>query len=85
MKETGPQRPMPDVTASLIDRVLTQFKVEVADDLGVPASPPSANKYMGRITTREAGHLGGPVGGEMVRQMIEGAEKDMVPKDPPPL
>ena len=74
---------MPDVTASLVDRALSQFRVEVAGDLGLPARPPSSNKYMGHITAREAGHLGGPIGGEMVRRMIEGAEKDMVKKDPP--
>jgi|GEM_PF-2068568 len=90
MKEPGPRMPMPpgmasmpDVTASLIDRALTQFKVEVADDLGLPAKPPSRNTYMGHITTREAGHLGGPIGGEMVRRMVERAEQEMVHKTPP--
>lgn len=90
MKENGPQMPMPpgmasmpDVTASLVDRAQTQFKVEVAGDLGLPARSPSANKYMGHITTREAGHLGGPIGGEMVRRMIERAEQEMVNKPPP--
>ena len=91
MKESGPpsQMPpgmasMPDVTASLVDRALSQFRVEVGEDLGLPARPPSTNKYMGRITAREAGHLGGPIGGEMVRRMIKQAERDMAGKNPPP-
>lgn len=90
MKETGPTLPMPpgmasmpDVTASLVDRALSQFKVEVAGDLGLPARSPGRNRYMGRITAREAGHMGGPVGGEMVRRMVKQAEEDMAERNPP--
>ena len=92
MKETGTRQPLPpgmasipDVTASLVDRALTQFKVEVAGDLGMPPRPPSSKKYMGHITTREAGRLGGPIGGEMVRRMVKQAERDMTEKGPPSL
>ena len=87
MKETGPPpqghippgMSMPDVNASLVERALSQFKVEVAGDIGMPPR----SSYGGHMTTREAGRLGGPIGGEMVRRMITAAEKDMADKTPP--
>ena len=65
MKETNPQMPMPpgmaampDVTASLVDRALIQFKVEVAGDIGMP--PQNRSQSRGHMTPREAGRLGDP-------------------------
>jgi len=50
---------------------LDRFKYEVADDLGLRDD--IRNRGWGEMTTREVGK----VGGNMVRRMIERAEKDM--------
>ena len=46
-----------------------KFKMEVANELGVPLK----NGYNGDLTSREAGSIGG----EMVRQMIKKQEESM--------
>lgn len=46
-------------------------KYEVAEELGIPLS----SGYNGELTTREAGKIGGPIGGQMVREMIRMAEQ----------
>lgn len=87
--ELAPFRPgmayqnMPDVDAPLIRRALSQFSVEVSGDLGLPTRPRGGRPYLGHITAKQAGHLGGPVGGEMVRRMVAQAEKEMADKKPP--
>lgn len=48
---------------------LDQFKFEVAREVGVDLR----QGYNGDLTTREAGH----VGGQMVRRMIELAERNL--------
>ena len=48
---------------------LDRFKMEVAQELGVPLS----NGYNGNLTSREAGS----VGGQMVKKMIEAYENGM--------
>ena len=74
---------MPDLDAPLVERALTQFKVEVAGDMGLP--PGHRPAYRGHMAAREAGRMGGPIGGEMVRRMIIEAEKEMADKTPPSL
>jgi hypothetical protein len=46
-------------------------KFEAADALGISLSP----VYNGEMKTREAGKIGGPIGGQMVREMIKMAER----------
>ena len=48
---------------------MNRFKMEVANELGVPLK----QGYNGDLTSREAGSIGG----EMVRQMIKKQEESM--------
>ena len=48
---------------------MDKFKMEVANELGVPLK----NGYNGELTSKQAGS----VGGEMVRQMIKRQEQEM--------
>lgn len=52
--------------------VLDQFKWEVADELGL--SPKIQSQGWGNMTSRECGHVGGRIGGSMVKAMIRRAE-----------
>ena len=45
-------------------------KYEVAKELGVPLKPGDN----GELTTESAGHIGGKIGGSMVREMIRLAQ-----------
>lgn len=45
-------------------------KFEVAKELGVPLKP----GYNGDLPTESAGHIGGKIGGSMVREMIKLAQ-----------
>ena len=51
---------------------LDRFKMEVADELGVPLS----DGYNGNLTSAQAGS----VGGQMVKKMIEAQERQMAGK-----
>jgi len=48
-----------------------RLKFELAQELGVPLQP----GYNGDLPAREAGRLGGKIGGNMVRRMIALAEQ----------
>jgi hypothetical protein len=50
-----------------------QVKYEVADDLDVPLE----KGYNGDIKAKEAGKVGGNIGGQMVREMIQMAERSL--------
>lgn len=52
---------------------LDRFKFEIAEDLGIPLH----KGYNGDMTTREAGRIGGRIGGNMVKVMIRMAEEAM--------
>ncbi|GGE20401.1 small acid-soluble spore protein [Marinithermofilum abyssi] len=51
-----------------------EMKVEMARQLGVPLKP----GYNGDIRAEEAGKLGGPIGGQMVKELIKMAEEELV-------
>jgi small acid-soluble spore protein D (minor alpha/beta-type SASP) len=51
--------------------LLDQFKFEVADELGIQLR----RGDNGDMTTREAGRIGGVIGGRMVKVMIRYAEE----------
>ena len=54
-------------------------KYEVAKELGVPLQAGDN----GGLTTEEAGHIGGKIGGSMVREMIRLAQEQLAnPKQP---
>ena len=48
-------------------------KFEVAKELGIPLS----EKYNGKLTSEQAGKIGGPIGGNMVKEMIRLAQEQM--------
>lgn len=56
---------------------LNQMKLEISNELGMTNSK-YANKE--NLTSRENGEVGGRVGGNMTRKLIEMAEHQMVSK-----
>lgn len=51
-------------------------KYEVANELGIPL-----NKVdNGNLTSKQAGTIGGPIGGSMVKEMIRVAQEQMTKK-----
>ena len=61
---------------------LEKFKMEVAEDMGL-SNVESKNVYMGDIPSQTVSKIknSGNIGGEMVRRMVEAAEKNMVDND----
>lgn len=61
---------------NLIDeKLLDQFKYEIADELGLTEKINSQG--WPNMTTRECGQIGGKIGGNMVKVMIRNAQKMM--------
>ncbi len=59
---------------SLMDpAVRDRLKFEVADELGIQLE----RGYNGDIRARDAGRIGGKIGGNMVRVMIRHAEQEL--------
>lgn len=58
---------------------LERFKMEVAEDMAL-SNIESKNAYMGDVPSNTVNKIknSGNVGGEMVRRMVEAAEKGMV-------
>ncbi|MFC5470108.1 alpha/beta-type small acid-soluble spore protein [Cohnella suwonensis] len=52
-------------------------KYEVAEELGIPLHP-GGN---GKLTTEEAGQVGGQIGGAMVREMIRMAQEKIARRE----
>ncbi|HEY8449181.1 MAG TPA: alpha/beta-type small acid-soluble spore protein [Bacillota bacterium] len=50
-----------------------QLKFEIAHELGIPLQP----GYNGMLPARDAGRIGGKIGGNMVRRLIQIAEEAM--------
>ena len=55
--------------------VLEQFKWEVADELGLSSKIKSQGWE--NMTSRECGHVGGRIGGSMVKTMIRPAKDSL--------
>ncbi|KJR47355.1 hypothetical protein UF75_2268 [Desulfosporosinus sp. I2] len=55
--------------------VLEQFKWEVADELGLSSKIKSQGWE--NMTSRECGHVGGRIGGSMVKTMIRRAKESL--------
>ena len=62
-------------SAILPHSVLEQFKWEVADELGL--SPKIQSQGWENMTSRECGHVGGRIGGSMVKTMIRRAKDSL--------
>jgi hypothetical protein len=61
-----------DVDKSAPDNV----KYEIANELGIPL----AKGYNGKLTAEQAGKIGGPIGGNMVKEMVRMAQEQMAKK-----
>ncbi len=51
-----------------------QAKIEMAKEVGIPLK----DGYNGQLTSREAGKVGGPIGGKMVSELISRAKSQLV-------
>ncbi|TQR06980.1 alpha/beta-type small acid-soluble spore protein [Psychrobacillus soli] len=51
-------------------------KYEIADELSIPLK----KGYNGKLTAEQAGKIGGPIGGSMVKEMIRMAQEQMMKK-----
>ncbi len=54
-------------------------KYEVAESLGVPLQP----EGNGQLSTESVGHVGGKIGGTMVREMIKLAQQKLAERSEP--
>lgn len=52
------------------------IKYEIAEELNIPLS----KEYNGKLTSEQAGQIGGPIGGSMVKEMIRMAQEQMMKK-----
>lgn len=50
-----------------------QVKIEVANEVGVPLK----KGYNGTLTSKDAGKVGGPIGGKMVSELIKMAKNQL--------
>ena len=58
------------------DHPWTQFKMECAQEVGhLQYVKENNDEYKGNLTSRENGMQGGPIGGEMVKRMINSAKQ----------
>jgi small acid-soluble spore protein D (minor alpha/beta-type SASP) len=59
---------------------LDRFKMEVAEDMGIDSFFDGKSPYMGDVPSNAVNKIknSGNVGGEMVKRMIEAAERNMV-------
>lgn len=51
-------------------------KYEIAKEQGIPL----VKGYNGQLTSKQAGKIGGPIGGNMVKEMIKIAQEQMLRK-----
>lgn len=57
---------------------LTKFKMECAQEIGrTQFCKENNDHYKGDLTSKQNGSEGGPIGGQMVKKMIEMAEKNI--------
>lgn len=58
---------------------LTRFKLECAEEIGrMQFVKENNDHYKGDVSSKQNGEEGGPIGGQMVKKMIEQAEKNMM-------
>lgn len=51
-------------------------KFEVAQELGIPLN----SSYNGKLTSEQAGKIGGPIGGQMVKELVKMAQEQLLKK-----
>jgi hypothetical protein len=71
---SNPKRPLvPECREAL-----TKFKMECAAEIGRTQFTKEYNDhYKGDLPAKQNGHEGGPIGGQMVKRMIESYEKKL--------
>ena len=58
---------------------LTKFKLECAQEIGrMQFVKENNDHYKGNLSSKQNGEEVGPIGGQMVKKMIEQAEKNMI-------
>ncbi|MDF2524334.1 MAG: small, acid-soluble spore protein alpha/beta type [Clostridiales bacterium] len=58
---------------------LTRFKMECAQEIGhLQFVKENNDHYKGDLPSKQNGHEGGPIGGQMVKRMIAMAESNML-------
>lgn len=58
---------------------LTQFKLECAQEIGrMQFVKENNDHYKGDLSSKQNGSEGGPIGGQMVKRMIQEAEKNLM-------
>lgn len=71
---SNPKKPLVDGSRD----ALTKFKMECAAEIGRTEFTKEHNDhYKGDLTSKQNGAEGGPIGGQMVKKMIEQAKKNM--------
>lgn len=71
-------RPKTPIVPSSRD-ALTKFKLECAAEIGrLQFCKENNDHYKGNLTSAQNGHEGGPIGGQMVKRMIEKAERELL-------
>lgn len=57
---------------------LTRFKLECAEEIGhLQYAKENNDHYKGDLTSKQNGQEGGPIGGQMVKRMIQMAEQNL--------
>ncbi|MHB1150719.1 MAG: alpha/beta-type small acid-soluble spore protein [Eubacteriales bacterium] len=57
---------------------LTKFKLECAAEIGrTNFCKENNDHYKGDLSSKQNGHEGGPIGGQMVKKMIEAQERQL--------
>ena len=59
---------------------LDQMKAEIANELGLTDNMMKSN---GETSSRQNGNVGGSIGGNMTKRLIEQAQRDLVNRDFP--
>ncbi len=60
-------------------KALTDFKLECAEEIGrLQYCKENNDHYKGDLSSKQNGSEGGPIGGRMVKKMIENYEKNML-------
>ncbi len=71
---SSPKKPLVDGSRD----ALTKFKMECAQEIGRTQFVKENNDhYKGNLTSKQNGSEGGPIGGQMVKKMIEQAKRNL--------
>jgi hypothetical protein len=71
---SNPKKPLVDDSRD----ALTKFKLECAAEIGrLQFCKENNDHYKGDLTSKQNGSEGGPIGGQMVKKMVEMYEQNM--------